>query len=89
MHQSPSTFGQPQPGSGTKKQKPSPPPRYHDLVDNTEMGIIISPRDSREVEPKMTSTPSMKLHIKNFEDHSSDICQKKRIDMRIPGICGR
>ena len=34
-------------------------------------------------------TPSMKLHSKNFDVHSSDICQKKRIDMTIPGICGR
>ena len=34
-------------------------------------------------------TPSMKLHIKNFKDHSSDLCQKKRNDMTIPGICGR
>ena len=32
-------------------------------------------------------TPSMKLHIKNFKDHSSDLCQKKRNDMTIPGIC--
>ena len=29
----------------------------------------------------------MKLHSKNFDAHSSDICQKKGIDMRIPGIC--
>ena len=52
MHQSPSTFGHNYQGSGTKKQKPSPPPRYHDFVDNTEMGIIISPRESREVEAR-------------------------------------
>ena len=52
MHQSPSTFGHNHQGSGTKKQKPSPPPRYHDFVDNTEMGIIISPRESREVAPR-------------------------------------
>ena len=32
-------------------------------------------------------TPSMKLHSKNFKDYSSDLCQKKRNDMRIPGIC--
>ena len=33
------------------------------------------------------NTPSMKLHSKNFKDHSSDLCQKKRKDMTIPGIC--
>ena len=32
-------------------------------------------------------TPSRKLKSKNFDAHSSDICQKKRINMRIPGIC--
>ena len=32
-------------------------------------------------------TPSMKLHSKNFKDHSSDLCQKKRNDMTTPGIC--
>ena len=63
MHQSPSTFGHPQPGSGTKKQKPSPPPRYHDLVDNTEMGIIISPRESREVEPRKTRDVEVKTEF--------------------------
>jgi len=29
----------------------------------------------------------MKLHSKIFDAHSSDTCHKKRIDMRIPGIC--
>ena len=29
----------------------------------------------------------MKLHSKNFKDYSSDLCQKKRNDMTIPGIC--
>ena len=38
---------------------------------------------------KTRGTPSMKLDSKIFDVHSSDICQKKRIDMRIPGICGR
>ena len=44
---------------------------------------------SRAQNMDISHTPSMKLHGKNFDAHSSDICQKKRIDMRIPGICGR
>jgi len=36
---------------------------------------------------KYEATPSMKLHSKNFKDYSSDLCQKKRNDMTIPGIC--
>ena len=59
LRQSPSTFGHQHQQSGVKKQKPSPPPRYHDLVDSSEMGIIISPnnpspRESREADPEKT-----------------------------------
>ena len=57
MRQSPTTFGHQHQQTGTKKQKPSPPPRYHDLVDSSEMGIIISnnnPRESREADPEET-----------------------------------
>ena len=59
--QSQSTLGNQHKGQGyeieTKKQNPSPPPRYHDLADKYEMGISISPsshRDSREVDPEKT-----------------------------------
>ena len=50
MRQSPYTFSHQIPAQGTnkQKQKPSPPPRYHDLVDRQEMGIIISRSPARE-----------------------------------------
>ena len=63
MHQSPSTFGHQYQAPGAKKQKPSPPPRYHDLVDNSEMGIIISPNNPRESAPLKTRDVEVKTEF--------------------------
>ena len=63
MHQSPYTFGHQQQTFGAKKQKPSPPPRYHDLVEKSEMGIVISPNNPRELAPEMTRDVEVKMEF--------------------------
>ena len=63
MHQSPSTFGHQYQAPGAKKQKPSPPPRYHDLVENSEMGIIISPNNPRDSAPAKTRDVEVKTEF--------------------------